>query len=261
MMCTRSAAGGSSARMGVPRLPPTCVSRPAQRRRWAVSAVVVDFPLVPVTAIKGAFAAMRRRSQQNNSTSPITSTAAARASSTDQCGAGWVSGTPGASTSAEIVDQSICRKSAVGMPARTAAATLSAPSSKPTTSAPPARSAVALASPERASPKTATFFPTNAVSGIITRLTRGGAPLHLVGREQTESGDAPCSTARSPQLERGQARQRKHHGDDPEADHNLRLGPAELLEMMMQGCHLEHALAGELERGHLHDHRHGFQHE
>ena len=46
--------------------------------------------------------------------SPITSTAAARASPTDQCGAGCVSGTPGASTSAAIFDQSMWRRSAVG---------------------------------------------------------------------------------------------------------------------------------------------------
>ena len=38
----------------------------------------------------------------------MTSTSAARASLTDQCGSGWVSGTPGASTSAAIVDQSSC---------------------------------------------------------------------------------------------------------------------------------------------------------
>ena len=82
-----------------------------------MSAVVVDLPLVPVMATNGAFGALRRRSRQNSSMSPITSTAAARASPTVQCGAGWVSGTPGASTSAAIFDQSICRRSAVGMPA------------------------------------------------------------------------------------------------------------------------------------------------
>ena len=58
--------------------------------------------------------ALRRRSRQNSSMSPITSTAAARASPTVQCGAGWVSGTPGASTSAAIFDQSTWRRSAVG---------------------------------------------------------------------------------------------------------------------------------------------------
>ena len=44
------------------------------------------------------------------------------------------------------------------------------------------------------------------------------------------------------------ARERQHDRDDPEADHDLRLGPAELLEMMMERRHAEHALAGELER-------------
>ena len=49
--------------------------------------------------------------------SPITSTPALLASSTDQCGAGCVSGTPGASTSAATFDQSSVRRSAVAMPA------------------------------------------------------------------------------------------------------------------------------------------------
>ena len=56
--------------------------------------------------------------------SPMTSTAALRARPTDQCGAGWVSGTPGVSTSAAILDQSIARKSAVAMPSAAASATL-----------------------------------------------------------------------------------------------------------------------------------------
>jgi len=138
-------------------LPPSCASRPADAARCATSAVVVDFPLVPVMATNGAPGATRRRSRQNSSMSPITSTAAFRASATLQCGLGWVSGTPGASTSAAIFDQSSSRRSAVGMPAAFAFATLCASSSKATTSAPPARSALALTSPEPPSPNTATF--------------------------------------------------------------------------------------------------------
>ena len=57
------------------------------------------------------------------------------------------------------------------------------------------------------------------------------------------------------------AREREHDRDDPEADHDLRLGPAHLLEVMVDRRHPEHALAGELERDHLHDHRHRFEHE
>src|SRR5262245_50026758 len=64
-----------------------------------------------------------------------------------------------------------------------------------------------------------------------------------------------------PQLQRGEPCEREHDRDDPETDHDLRLGPALLLEVMMQWRHLEHALAGELEGDHLHDHRYRFEHE
>src|SRR5271170_2887261 len=166
--------------------------------------------------------------------SPITSTLAFCASMTTQCGAGWVSGTPGASTSAEILLQLALRRSAVGMPAALAFATLAASSSKATTSAPPASSALALASPELPSPNTATFLPAKVVTGITTRL---------------------------PQFQGRQPRQREHDRDDPETNNDLRLGPAELLEMMMDRRHLEHAFTGELVRHHLHDDRHRFEHE
>src|SRR5271168_1111714 len=166
--------------------------------------------------------------------SPITSTPAARASSTVQCGAGWVSGTPGARTSAAIFDQSMSCRSAVGMPAALALATLWASSSKATTSPPAASAALALASPEAPRPNTESFLPAKVVSGIMTPL---------------------------PQLQGRQPGKREHDRNDPEADHDLRLGPAELLEMMVDRRHAEHPLAGELERHHLDDHRDGFEHE
>jgi hypothetical protein len=95
----------------------------------AISAVVVDFPLVPVIATKGASGARTARSRLNNSTSPMISTPAAWASAAAQCGAGCVSGTPGVSTKAAIFDQSAVRRSAVGIPAAVAFATLSGSSS------------------------------------------------------------------------------------------------------------------------------------
>ena len=162
--------GGSSDRIAVPILPPSCASIPAEATRWAISAVVVDLPLVPVMATKGAPGAWNLRSRQNNSMSPITSTPAFRASATTQCGAGWVSGTPGASTRLAILLQSASCKSAVGIPAALAFATLAALSSNATTSAPPASSALALASPEPPRPKIATFFPAKVVTGITTAL-------------------------------------------------------------------------------------------
>src|SRR5262249_41705852 len=83
-------------------------------------------------------------------------------------GGGGVGGTRGGSRSAEILDQSTCRRSAVGMPALVALTTASALSSQPMTSAPPASSALALASPDPPRPKMAIFFPAKAVTAIIT---------------------------------------------------------------------------------------------
>src|SRR6202035_3485036 len=61
MTWTRPARGGSSDRMAVPILPPSCTSWPAAPKRWATSAVVVDVPLVPVMATNPAWPAWRRR--------------------------------------------------------------------------------------------------------------------------------------------------------------------------------------------------------
>src|SRR6266576_1955028 len=165
--------------------------------------------------------------------SPITSTPASRAASTDQCGAGWVSGAPGVSTSAAKFAHDTLRKSAVTKPACAASASFSTPSSPAMTSAPPAFKAWQLANPEPPRPNTATVLPAKEVTGIKL----------------------------SPQLQRGEAGQRQHHRDDPEPDHDLRFSPALLLEMMMQRRHPEYALAGELERHHLHDHRICIKHE
>src|SRR5512138_1626050 len=162
--------------------------------------------------------------------SPITSQPASRAIDTDQCGAGCVSGAPGVRTSAAKFAQDTVRRSAVMKPACAAFATLSALSSAAMTSAPPAFSAWQLASPEPPRPNTATVFPAKEVTGIMNRST---------------------------QFQRGETGERKHHRDDPEADHDLRFGPALLLEMMVQRRHPEHAFAGQLERGHLHDHGDG----
>ena len=117
---TRSGEGGGSCRIGVPMLPPIATSWPKHRKRCAVSAVVVDLPLVPVIATKGAPGAVFSRSRPNSSMSPMISTPAACASGTVQCGVGWVSGTPGASTSAAKADQSASCKSSISMPASAA---------------------------------------------------------------------------------------------------------------------------------------------
>src|SRR5579872_5696587 len=209
----RLSAGAASSRMGVPILPPSCASRPASRNKCATSAVVVDLPLVPVIATKGARGATRRLSRQKSSMSPMISIAAARAFFAVQCGSGWVSGTPGARTKAEKPRQS------------------ASPSSQAATSAPPASSARAVARPEPPRPNSATLRPLKPATGII-----------------------------SPQLQGREADHGENEGDDPEAHDDLRLGPAELLEMMMDRRHFEDALAGHLERGDLHDDRKRLDH-
>src|SRR6195952_6138688 len=98
--------------------------------------------------------------------SPITSQPAWRAISTDQCGAGCVSGAPGVRIRAEKFAQEMVRRSAVMKPACAALATLSAEASPATNSAPPAFKAWQLASPEPPSPKTATVLLAKEVTGI-----------------------------------------------------------------------------------------------
>ena len=95
------------------------------------------------------------------------STPAALALATVQCGSGWVSGTPGASTRAANRLQSASLRSSTLKPAAAAASRLSAVSSAQTTVAPPASSARAAASPDRARPNTATVLPANVVTGVM----------------------------------------------------------------------------------------------
>src|SRR5262249_29825038 len=99
--------------------------------------------------------------------------------------------------------------------------------------APEACSARTAASPLRASPSTPTDRPWSSGSWIIA----------------------------SPQLQGGETDQRQDRGDDPEPDHDRRLLPPFLLEVMVQRRHAEHAPAGELERADLNDDRARLQNE
>ena len=91
--------------------------------------------------------------------------------STVQCGSGWVSGTPGASTSAAKSRHSASPRSTIGIPAAAAASTRRH-AVVPGRDARPAggkRAAVARPLPPR--PKTATFLPSKLVTGIMAALT------------------------------------------------------------------------------------------
>src|SRR4051812_7274253 len=208
-------------------LPPICTSRPARRRIWVRSAVVVDFPLVPVMATKGACRAIAARSRQNSSMSPMISIPCALARPTVQCGSGCVSGTPGASTRASNPDQSALLRSPVSMSCALAASIRAGLSSQASTRAPPAFKASAVARPDPPSPKRASERPAMQVTGVIG----------------------------SPQLQRRQAYEGQHDRNDPEANDDLRLLPPLLLEVMVDRGHPEDALAGELERANLDDDR------
>ena len=98
------------------------------------------------------------------------STPAAFASFADQCGSGWVSGTPGERMKDEKCDQSALRRSAVSMPFALASSIFAGLSSQAITCAPPSFRASAVASPDPPRPKRATVLPAKVVTGIM-RLT------------------------------------------------------------------------------------------
>ena len=96
--------GGASDRIAVPILPPSCASMPADAARWAISAVVVDLPLVPVMATNGASGRVAPPlAAEQLDVADHLDAGLVRERRPSQCGAGWVSGTPGASTSAAIL--------------------------------------------------------------------------------------------------------------------------------------------------------------
>src|ERR1700704_115454 len=70
----------------------------------------------------------------------------------------------------------------------------------------------------------------------------------------------PRSIIRSPQLQGGEAGHRQDGGDDPETKDDGGLGPALLLEVMMQRRHAEDAPAGPFVGQDLDDDRHGLEH-
>src|SRR6266446_4903557 len=226
MPSSPSGARSSAAR---PILPPTSQRRPAWARIWPIRAVVVDLPLVPVMPTKPASDCARAKS----SMSQTIFLPAARAAAATGCGLGRRLGMPGLMMSAVVRGQSMDAGSTTATPALAASAREPALSSQATQSIPAALRARTVARPERASPST--------------------------------TNDEPLSTPRSiigsPQLQGGEAGHRQDGGDDPEAEDDRRLGPALLLEMVMQRRHAEDAAAGPAIGQDLHDDRHGLEHE
>ena len=74
-------------------------------------------------------------------------------------------------------------------------------------------------------------------------------------------GSSQPETSILADFERRQTDQREDQRDDPKPDHNLRLGPALFLKMVVDRSHQENALTGALEVEHLDDDRQGLNHE
>src|SRR5712671_4946614 len=221
----------SGARSSAPRpiLPPTSQRRPAWSRMWPIRAVVVDLPLVPVIPTNPASDCARARS----SMSQMIFLPAARAAAATGCGLGRWLGMPGLMMSAAARDQPMDAGSTTGTPILAAVSREAALSSHATQSIPAAFRARTVARPERASPN-----------------TTNDEPLSM-----------PRSIIRSPQLQGGETGHRQDGGDDPEAEDDGGLGPALLLEMMVQRRHTEDAAAGPFVGQDLDDDRHGLEHE
>ena len=158
MTCVRPAAGGGRSSTGTPMLPPIATSRPASlqhmgdqrgRRRFAVGAGDGDERRVGRS--RRTLAGEELDVADDRQRPPR----AAR--STVQCGSGWVSGTPGASTNSLKPRQSASARSTSANPAAEARSRASGLSSQAATSAPPATSARAVDSPEPPRPKRATL--------------------------------------------------------------------------------------------------------
>src|SRR5579862_491668 len=216
---TTAISGGSSSAAinGVPRLPPVKVRRPARASARPTSVVVVLLPFVPVMATTG-HDSMRKASSISLHTGIPRRTAAASSAASR--------GTPGLGTTRSMSRS----RSGPSSPSRssTPAGTRGAPlaagrASATRTRAPRCASAAATASPVRRKPTTRTC--------------------------------RPGSIAASAELQRREREQRTDDRDDPEADDDLRLGPAEELEVVVDRRHAEDALPPQLERHHLADHR------
>jgi hypothetical protein len=167
---------------GGPRFAPASVGMPARRRMWAVSAVVVLLPFVPVTPTKRARDPLARTARNRSSTSATIGTDSAIAFAATGCGAGRRCGIPGERTSASIPASGTAARSTSRTPASRAASRRASLSSQAATSAPQAASRVAAASPARPSPITAKRRP---------KKRRGSAPA-VIAASGSRGRSAPA---------------------------------------------------------------------
>ena len=183
---------------------------------WCSSAVVVDLPLVPVMPTKRAARARGpHRAVQVLDVAEDRHARAARAAAAADAAAGSTCGMPGDSSSASQRNR---------------------PSAGFATARP---RGVGRRAAFRRSSQQVTSAPQSASAA------RGRQP----GAAEADQGDAfageGCERAHRI-FNVARPDQRQHHRDDPEADHDGRLRPALLLEMVVQRRHEEHAPPGAL---------------
>ena len=211
--CRRRRAARDRARRGRYCRRPRSARRPSARI-WPISAVVVDLPLVPVMPTNRACRL-------------------------------------GAGQQLDVADDLACRRRAPRRPPDAAwegvrDARADAPAPRRATSRCAAGSASVHARPpprlarrRRCRPRRRSRSPAAFRARTVARPERASP---------STTNDEPLRTARSiirsPQLQGGEAGHRQDGGDDPEADDDGRLGPALLLEMMVQRRHAEDAPAG-----------------
>src|SRR5512142_391380 len=217
----------AAAASGVPRLPPTKTRPKAREAISPRSVVTVDLPFVPATA-----ATCPRKRRYPSSSSPHSGVPARRSASSGSLAAG----TPGDRTTRSAPDAALAsgrpRTNATcgGMAwPRDVSTDSFGRSSNSVTRAPSRRRTSAATNPDRPAPTTTAFFPPKV--------------------------------SISPDLERAHGEKRQDDGDDPEADDDLRLGPALELEVVVDRGHAEDALARRLVREHLEDDRQRLHHE
>src|SRR5438445_9405465 len=225
---------------GVPIFPARIVEKPASRKMCSIRVVVVVFPFEPVIPIKRP---CTKRPASSTSLQMVTRLARAAFS------IGASAGTPGLG-----IIKSCLRNVFSKWPpnSRLTPASRSGTSASPisasdrasvaVTWAPRAAQKSAVATPVRASPTTSTRLPRNS-NGFAIFLTK--KPLN--------------QNALLPQLQRRQRKEREYQRSDPEPHDHFRFAPTQEFEMVMDGRHAENALAAQLERTYLQDHRDGFQ--
>src|SRR5271157_5208372 len=100
----------------------------------------------------------------------------------------------------------------------------------------------ALATPDLPSPTTSTRLP-------------------LISIIDSSATIVPRFSAWLAQLQRGESKECKHQGGDPETHNHLGLTPAQQFEMVVNRRHLENALLAKLVGAHLEDLRQRLNHE